>query len=48
MPAILLLFVVYGLFSRWIDQRTRHPAVAAMALALAFAAFIAISFPRVV
>jgi dienelactone hydrolase len=47
-PAILLLFVVYGLFSRWIDRRTRHPAVAATALALAFAAFIAISFPRVV
>jgi alpha-beta hydrolase superfamily lysophospholipase len=47
-PAILLLFVVYGLFSRWIDQRTRHPLVAATALALAFAAFIALSFPRVV
>jgi hypothetical protein len=46
-PAILLLFVVYGLFSRWIDQRTRYPAVAATALALAFAAFIAISFPSV-
>jgi dienelactone hydrolase len=46
-PAILLLFVVYGLFSRWIDQRTRHPLVAATALALAFAAFIAISFPSV-
>jgi len=47
-PAILLLFVVYGLFSRWIDQRTRHPAVAATALALSFAAFIAVTFPRVV
>jgi hypothetical protein len=46
-PAILLLFVVYGLFSRWIDQRTRYPAVAATALALAFAGFIAISFPSV-
>jgi len=46
-PAILLMFVVYGLFSRWIDARTRHPAVAAGALALAFAAFIAISFPVV-
>ena len=46
-PAILLLFIVYGLFGRWIGQRTRHPAVAAAALALAFAAFIGISFPRV-
>lgn len=46
-PAILLLFVVYGLFSRWIDQRTRYPAVAATALALAFAAFIAVTFPLV-
>ena len=46
-PAILLLFVVYGLFSRWIFRRTGHPAVAAVALSLAFAGFIAVSFPRV-
>ena len=46
-PAVLLLFVVYGLFSRWIFRRTGHPAVAAVAHALAFGGFIAVSFPRV-
>jgi hypothetical protein len=46
-PAILLLFVVYGLFSRWVNRRTGQPAVAALANALAFGAFIAITFPRV-
>ena len=46
-PAVLLLFVVYGLFSRWTFRRTGHPAVAAVANALAFACFIAVSFPRV-
>jgi len=46
-PAILLLFVMYGLFSRWVHQRTGHPAVAAVANALAFACFIAVSFPLV-
>ena len=46
-PAILLLFVVYGLFSRWTFARTGHPAVAAVANALAFAWFVALSFPLV-
>jgi dienelactone hydrolase len=46
-PAVLLLFVVYGLFSRWSFRRTGHPAVAAVANTLAFACFIAVSFPRV-
>jgi hypothetical protein len=46
-PAILLLFVVYGLFSRWAFARTGHPAVAAVANALAFAWFVALSFPLV-
>jgi pimeloyl-ACP methyl ester carboxylesterase len=46
-PAILLLFVVYGLFSRWLMRRTGHPAVAAVANALTFACFIAITFPLV-
>jgi dienelactone hydrolase len=46
-PAILLLFVVYGLFSRWAGRATGHPAVAAVANALAFGAFIALSFPMV-
>ena len=46
-PAILLLFVIYGLFSRWVYRRTLHPAVAAIANALAFASFIAVTFPLV-
>ncbi len=46
-PAILLLFIIYGLFSRWIFRRTGHPAIAAIANALAFGTFIAVSFPLV-
>jgi hypothetical protein len=46
-PAILLLFVVYGLFSRWAGRASGHPAVAAVANALAFGAFIAVTFPLV-
>ncbi|HZH06091.1 MAG TPA: alpha/beta fold hydrolase [Lautropia sp.] len=46
-PAILLLFVVYGLFSRWIGLASGHPAVAAVANALAFGTFIAVTFPLV-
>ncbi len=46
-PAILLLFVIYGLFSRWAGRRTGRPAVAATANALAFGCFIAVTFPLV-
>jgi dienelactone hydrolase len=46
-PAILLLFVIYGLFSRWSYRRTGHPAVGATANALAFGCFIAVTFPLV-
>jgi len=46
-PAILLLFVIYGLFSRWVYRRTGHPAVAAIGNALAFGCFIAVTFPLV-
>jgi len=46
-PAILLLFVIYGLFSRWVYRRTGHPAVAAIGNALAFGSFIAVTFPLV-
>jgi dienelactone hydrolase len=46
-PAILLLFIIYGLFSRWAGRRTGHPAVAATANALAFGCFIAVTFPLV-
>ena len=46
-PAILLLFVVYGLFSRWSFRATGHPAVAAVANAIVFAWFIGVTFPLV-
>lgn len=44
-PAILMLFLVYGLFSGWIYRRTGQPLVAAVTNALAFAMAIAVSFP---
>ncbi|MGQ0699875.1 MAG: alpha/beta hydrolase [Panacagrimonas sp.] len=47
-PAILLLFGVYGLFSAWINRRTGHPLVAALANAVVFGWFIAVTFPVVI
>ena len=46
-PAILLLFVVYGAFSGFAWRRARHYAVPALANAVAFAWFVAATFPRV-
>jgi len=46
-PAVLLLFVVYGLFSRWAAKSTGYPGVAAVANGLAFGCFIAVTFPLV-
>ena len=46
-PAILLLFGVYGLFSDWVRRRTGHPLPAAIAHALVFAWFIGMTFPVV-
>jgi hypothetical protein len=46
-PAVLVLFVVYGLFSRWAAKSTGYPGVAAVANALAFGCFIAVTFPLV-
>jgi len=46
-PAVLLLFVVYGLFSRWAFKRTGLAAVGATANALAFGCFIGATFPVV-
>jgi hypothetical protein len=46
-PAILAFFIVYGLFSRWLYRRTRHPLVGAIANAIAFAWAIAVTFPFV-
>ncbi len=46
-PAILILFIAYGLFSAWIYRATGHPLVAAVTNAIALAAAIAVSFPVV-
>lgn len=47
LPVILLLFTVYGLFSRWIGRRTGLPLVMAVANAVVFAWAIAVVFPTV-
>jgi hypothetical protein len=47
-PAILVLFVVYGLISRWVHNATGHPLVAAIAHAFVFAWLIAMTFPVIV
>lgn len=44
-PAILLLFLLFGLFSRWLYRRSGHPALAAITNAYAFAVAVAVSFP---
>jgi pimeloyl-ACP methyl ester carboxylesterase len=44
-PVILLFFLVFGLFSRWIYRRTGHPLVAAIANAVIFAWAIGVTFP---
>lgn len=46
-PAILMLFVLYGITSGWLQARTGHPAVAAIANAIAFASAMAVTFPLV-
>lgn len=42
---IVIYFLVYGLFSRWIYQATGHPFVGAIANAVAFAWALAAVFP---
>ena len=44
-PAILIFFVVFGLFSGWSYRQTRQPLAGAAAIALAFAWSIAVTFP---
>lgn len=44
-PVIVPFFLVYGLFSRWLYMRTRHPFVAGLANAVAFAWAIGVTFP---
>ena len=46
-PAILLLFLVYGLLSGWAYGRTGQPLVGGLANAFAFAWAIAVTFPLV-
>ena len=46
-PAILLLFLVYGLLATWAYGRPRQPLVGGLANALAFAWAIAVTFPVV-
>jgi dienelactone hydrolase len=46
-PVICVLFVVYGLISRWIYSRTRDPRVGALGNAFALAWAIAVTFPVV-
>jgi pimeloyl-ACP methyl ester carboxylesterase len=44
-PVIVPFLLVFGLFSHWFWRRTRHPFVAAIANALAFACAIGVTFP---
>ncbi len=41
-PIIIVVFVIYGLFSGWSYQRTGNPLVAGLASAIAFAWAIAV------
>ncbi|HWJ19620.1 MAG TPA: alpha/beta fold hydrolase, partial [Geobacterales bacterium] len=44
-PIILIFFIIYGLFSGWVNRRTGNPLVGGAAIALAFAWAIAVTFP---
>ena len=46
-PAILAFFLLYGLIGGWVYRRTRHPLVGAIAIGLAFAWSLAVTFPVV-
>lgn len=47
-PAILLLFMAFGLISRWSYTATRHPLPGALANGAVFAWAIALTFPMIV
>jgi hypothetical protein len=47
-PAILLLFLAFGLISRWSYKATHHPLPGAVASAAVFAWAIAVTFPMIV
>jgi hypothetical protein len=44
-PLIVFFFVIYGVLSGWVYRRTRHPLVAGIASAIAFAWAIGVTFP---
>ncbi len=44
-PAIVVFFLMFGLFSAWTYRRTGHPWVAAAANTVAFAWAIGVTFP---
>lgn len=46
-PAILLLFLAFGLISRWSYAATRHPLPGALANSAVFAWAIAVTFPMI-
>ena len=46
-PAILAFFLLYGMIGGWIYRRTWHPLVGALAIGLAFAWAIGVTFPLV-
>lgn len=46
-PAILLLFIAFGLISRWSCRATRHPLPGALGNAALFAWAIAVTFPMI-
>ncbi|MEM9047331.1 MAG: alpha/beta fold hydrolase [Pseudomonadota bacterium] len=45
LPVIVLFFLVYGLIGRWIFASTRHPVAPGLALGLAFAWALGVTFP---
>jgi pimeloyl-ACP methyl ester carboxylesterase len=47
-PAILLLFLAFGLISNWTYKATNHPLPGALANAVLFAWAIAVTFPMVI
>jgi ABC-type polysaccharide/polyol phosphate export permease len=47
LPVILVFFIVFGLFSRWAFQSTRHPWVGGLANAVVFACALGSTFPLV-
>ncbi|MEM9043358.1 MAG: alpha/beta fold hydrolase [Pseudomonadota bacterium] len=45
LPVIVLFFAVYGLFGLWLMRSTKHPSVGGMAIGVAFAWALGVTFP---